>query len=370
MTSIAPHITAFLRQRLPIERAASPHTCDTYAYAFRLLFEFASRKHGVPPSALSLEHLDAALVLEFLAHLQTVRGNGPRTRNARLTAIKSFMHFVEHRVPGALEQITRILAIPVQKTDQRLVDHLTADQCQRLLAAPDPTTRAGIRDRTMLHLSVAAGLRVSELVGVRLDDVTFTARYVDLHVRGKGRKDRRLTLWKTVADSVRAWLAVRGQARVPELFLNARGTRDDARRLRVSPPQARRHRTRPVPGAPAQADLAPRAPTHLRAQHLAGDGGHSQSRPLARPRAHPDHGGLPACGRDAADRCPDVDDATPAASRQISSARRADRVAHWLTNTRSGGGLRRPEETAIPWDRFSGSLPLRIFHHSAYPRLC
>ena len=224
MTPIAPHITAFLRHRLPVERAASPHTCDTYAYAFRLLFEFASRARGVPPSALHLEHLDAALVLEFLAHLQTARGNGSRTRNARLTAIKSFMHFVEHRVPGALEQITRIVAIPVQKTDRRLVDHLTAEQCQCLLEAPDPTTRTGIRDRTMLHVSVAAGLRVSELVGVRLDDVTFASRYVHLHVRGKGRKERILSLWKTVADSVRAWLAVRGQARVPELFLSARGT--------------------------------------------------------------------------------------------------------------------------------------------------
>lgn len=224
MTPIAPHITAYLRQRLPVERAASPHTCDTYAYAFRLLFEFASRTRGVPPSALHLEHLDAALVLEFLGHLQTARGNSPRTRNARLTAIKSFMHFVEYRVPGALEQITRIFAIPVQKTDRRLVDHLTAEQCQRLLEAPDPTTRTGIRDRTMLHLGVAAGLRVSELVGVRLDDVTFVSRDVNLHVRGKGRKERLLTLWKTVADSVRAWLAVRGQARVPELFLSARGT--------------------------------------------------------------------------------------------------------------------------------------------------
>jgi site-specific recombinase XerD len=134
------------------------------------------------------------------------------------------MHCVEHRVPGALEQITRIFAIPVQKTDRRLVDHLSAEQCQRLLEAPDPTTRTGIRDRTMLHLGVAAGLRVSELVGVRLDDVTFTSRYVNLHVRGKGRKERLLTLWKTVADSVRAWLAVRGPARVPELFLSARGT--------------------------------------------------------------------------------------------------------------------------------------------------
>jgi site-specific recombinase XerD len=134
------------------------------------------------------------------------------------------MHFVEHRVPGALEQVTRIFAIPVQKTDRRLVDHLTAEQCQRLLDAPDPTTRTGIRDRTMLHVSVAAGLRVSELVGVRLDDVTFASRYVNLLIRGKGRKERLLTLWKTVADSVRAWLAVRGQARVPELFLSARGT--------------------------------------------------------------------------------------------------------------------------------------------------
>jgi integrase/recombinase XerD len=223
MTALAPHITAFLRDRLPVERAASPNTCDSYAYAFRLLLTFASRKLAAPPSALHLEHLDAPLVLAFLADLQTVRGNHPRTRNARLTAIKSFMHFVEHRVPAALEQIQRVLAIPIQKTDRRLVDYLTAEECQPLLDAPDPTTRTGIRDRTMLHLCVTAGLRVSELVGLRLDDVTFSAPYVELYVRGKGRKERLLSLWKAVADSVRAWLAVRGEAPVPELFLNARG---------------------------------------------------------------------------------------------------------------------------------------------------
>ncbi len=127
MTDIAPHMTAYLRQRLPVERAASQHTCDTYAYAFQLLLEFASQKRSVPPSALQLEHLDAPFVLEFLEYLQRVRGNAPRTRNARLTAIKSFMHFVEHRVPGALEQVNRVLAIPNQKTDTRLVDHLTGE---------------------------------------------------------------------------------------------------------------------------------------------------------------------------------------------------------------------------------------------------
>jgi integrase/recombinase XerD len=103
MTALAPHITAFFRQRLPLERMASPHTCDSYAYAFRLLFGFASRSLHVPPSALLLENIDAQMVLAFLEDLQSSRTNSSRTRNARLTAIKSFMHFVEHRVPGAIE---------------------------------------------------------------------------------------------------------------------------------------------------------------------------------------------------------------------------------------------------------------------------
>ncbi|TMA68601.1 MAG: hypothetical protein E6J69_07620 [Deltaproteobacteria bacterium] len=130
-------------------------------------------------------------MLAFLADLQTARGNRPRSRNARLTAIKSFMHFVEHRVPAALVQVHRVLAIPAQKTDLRLVDHLTVAQYQPLLDAPDPTTRSGMRDRTMFHLAITAGLRVSELVGLRLNDVTFTGRYVDLHVRGEGPQGAR-----------------------------------------------------------------------------------------------------------------------------------------------------------------------------------
>jgi integrase/recombinase XerD len=133
------------------------------------------------------------------------------------------MHFIEHRVLSALEQVNRVLAIPNLKTDLRLVDHLTAEQCRAILENPAPHTRLGIRDRAMLHVSVTAGLRVSELVGLHLGDVSFESRYLNLHVCGKGRKNRLLTLWKAVAESVRAWLAVRGEAMVPELFLNARG---------------------------------------------------------------------------------------------------------------------------------------------------
>jgi site-specific recombinase XerD len=223
MTPIAPHITAFLRERLPIERRASPNTCDSYAYAFQLLFEFASRRLGLSPTQLAIEHIDAALVTAFLEHIQEDRGNSPRTRNARLAAIRSFMHYLEYRVPSALEQIRHILAVPAQRTDGRVVHHLSGEEQSALLDAPDPARRDGIRDRALLHLAVTSGMRVSELIGLRLDDITFRGRYLDLVVRGKGRKQRALSLWKEVGESLRSWLAVRGVARSPEVFLSARG---------------------------------------------------------------------------------------------------------------------------------------------------
>ncbi len=223
MTSVAPHITAYLRERLAVQQCASSHTCDTYAYGFQLLLTFASERHRVSPSALQIEQLDAPLILAFLDHLQAVRGNSPATRNARLTAIKSFMRFVEYRVPSALEQIMRILAIPNQRTDAPLVRHLTSAECQALLDAPNPATRLGTRDRAMLHLAVTGGLRASELVGLRAESISFEGRYLDVRVRGKGRRERLLKLWKVVADSLRAWMVVRGEAPTPEIFLSARG---------------------------------------------------------------------------------------------------------------------------------------------------
>lgn len=221
MTPLAPHLAEWLRKRLPVERGASPHTVDTYAYAFQLLVGFAAGRLGTAPSDLAFEQLDAALVLAFLEHLQQDRGNGATTRNARLAAIHSFMWFMEYREPSALDQIRRVLAIPMQRTDTRPVRHLGQEEVQALLDAPDPSTWAGTRDRALLHLAVTSGVRVSELVGLRLADVTFRANYVDLYIRGKGRKERVLTLWKAVADSVRAWLAVRGDVAVPEIFVNA-----------------------------------------------------------------------------------------------------------------------------------------------------
>jgi len=222
MTPLAPHITAFLRERLPHERRASVHTCETYAHAFRLLFEYAATQRKLTPSQLHLEHIDAPLVLAFLKHLESTRGNQTATRNARLTAIKSFMHFLEYRVPSALDQVRQILAIPLKKTDTKLVRHLSVPEMQAILDAPDPRTRKGIRDRAMLHVCVAGGLRVSELVGLSVEDVSFDPLPC-VGIQGKGRRERRLPLWKQSGTVLREWLAVRRSVTDPALFLNAHG---------------------------------------------------------------------------------------------------------------------------------------------------
>src|SRR5215472_18105720 len=195
MTPLANHVSVFLRQRLPIERRASERTSATYALALRLLVEFASERLKVRPSALQLEQLDAPLVQEFLAHLETQRHNGPATRNVRLAAIRSFMRFIEYREPSALQQVQRIRAIPMKRTDMSLVAYLNREEMQALLDAPNPNTREGVRDRAMLHMAYAAGLRVSELVGLRLDNLTFDPT-LSVHVMGKGRRERALPLWR------------------------------------------------------------------------------------------------------------------------------------------------------------------------------
>lgn len=222
MTLLAPHLSTFLREYLPRDRRASPHTCDAYAYAFQLLACFAADHLKMQPSSLQIEQLDAPLILEFLRHLETQRHSGPKTRNARLAAIKAFFRFLEYRLVSCLDQARSVHAIPMKKADDKLIDYLTRAEMQALLDAPSTKTIAGLRDRAMLHLAFAAGLRVSELVGLKLDDIEFQPHPM-VHVYGKGRRERVLPLWKETARALRAWLVVRRQSRAPELFLNARG---------------------------------------------------------------------------------------------------------------------------------------------------
>jgi integrase/recombinase XerD len=205
---------------MPRQRGYSPQSCETYAFSFKLLFDFAAKRLGTPPSRLTIEDLDAPLIAAFLAHLEQERGNGVTTRNLRLAAIKTFMRYVEYRAPSALEQIGRIHAIPVKRHDQKLIRHLAMEEVRAILNAPNLATRSGVRDRAMMHLCFAGGLRVSELVGVLTENLSLQ-HGGSVSIRGKGRKERCLPLWKETARDLRAWLGVRGAVRVPELFVNA-----------------------------------------------------------------------------------------------------------------------------------------------------
>jgi integrase/recombinase XerD len=223
MTRLAPLITGFLRDYMPRQRGYSPHSCETYAHGFRLLFAFAAKRIGTEPSQLHIEQLDADLILRFLDHIEKERGNGAVTRNLRLSAIKAFMRYVEYKMPSALEQVAQIRAIPTKRHDQTLIQHLTMEEVRAVLNAPDLSTRLGLRDRAMLHLCFSAGLRVSELVGAMLANLSLR-QTSSLLVDGKGRRQRSLPLWKETAVDLRAWLAVRGNAPAPEIFVNAEGT--------------------------------------------------------------------------------------------------------------------------------------------------
>ena len=222
MTALAPYLSAFLLEHLPRERNASPHTSEAYAHSFKLVVCFAAARLNVKPCQVEVEQLDAPLILAFLQHIENERGNSVRTRNARLAAIHSFFRFLEYRLVSCLNQACQIHAIPMKKADEALVGYLTRDELLALLDAPDARTASGIRDRAMLHLAFAAGLRVSELVTLRMDQLDQQTA-ATIHVMGKGRRERVLPLWKETVTAIKKWLAVRNHNGDSELFLNAAG---------------------------------------------------------------------------------------------------------------------------------------------------
>jgi integrase/recombinase XerD len=217
-------VSPFLRKRLIAQRKASQHTISAYAYTFRLLLKFAQKRLGIPPSKLTLADLNAPLLAEFLDDLEVNRTNGARSRNARLAAIRSFYHYAALEAPQHSGLIQRVLAIPYKRLSRRLVDYLTRPEIEALLGAADKKTWVGRRNHAILLTAVQTGLRLSELTGLRQQDVFFG---VGAHVRceGKGRKERCTPLAKPAVAVLSAWIEELGREPSKFLFPNARGDR-------------------------------------------------------------------------------------------------------------------------------------------------
>lgn len=266
MSPLAPLLEAFFTERLIGQRQASPHTVAAYRDAFCLLLRFTHSRTGRAPHQLSIEDLDAALIGAFLNHLEAERGVSVRTRNARLTAIRSLFNFAAYRYPEHAALIQRVLAIPPKRTEKVLVTYLTEDEAEALLAAPNRSTWIGRRDHALLLLALETGLRVSELTGLTCASVQLgTGAHVRCH--GKGRKERITPLRREARVILRTWLDERGGVAGDPLFPGPKGlrlSRDAVRRL------VERHVTAATLASPSLAakDITPHTLRHSCAMNL------------------------------------------------------------------------------------------------------
>jgi integrase/recombinase XerD len=226
-------LQSFFTDRLLSQRQASPHTIAGYRDCFRLLLQFAKERLGKMPSQLRIEDLDAPFIGLFLDHLESTRNNSARTRNVRLGAIHSFFRYVTLEEPAHALHCQRILAVPNKRHEQRPIDFLNREEIDALLAVPNRSTWMGHRDRTLLLVAVQTGLRVSELIGLKCQDVVLgTGAHVCC--LGKGRKQRCTPLRPETAKMLEAWLRERHGKPEDPVFPSIRGeklSRDAIERL-------------------------------------------------------------------------------------------------------------------------------------------
>jgi len=222
--TLPPILQRFFTERLMTQRQVSPHTMASYRDTFRLLLPFAQRQRHKEPSHLDLSDLDADLIAAFLKSLEEHRHCGVRTRNARLTAIRSFFRYAAFQEPALSADIQRVLAIPYKRQSRPIVNFLSHAEIEALLNAPDRSAWIGRRDHALLVLAAQTGLRLSELTSL---DRAAIALGRGAHVRchGKGRKERCTPLTKGTVELLKAWLKEPAPRDTQILFPNRFGGR-------------------------------------------------------------------------------------------------------------------------------------------------
>lgn len=225
MSLIAPTLQSFFTDRLARQRQASPRTISSYRDSLRMLLVFVHERTGKQPAILDWNDLSPEVISAFLEHLETERGNSPRTRNLRLTAIRSLFAYASLRHPDHAALMQRVLTIPAKRFDKPIVSFLTATEIDALIDAPDLTRWEGRRDRALLLIALQTGLRVSELTALNCGNVTLGS---GAHVRceqGKGRKQRVVPLTAPTQAVLDIWLAERNGLHAEALFPTRTGRR-------------------------------------------------------------------------------------------------------------------------------------------------
>jgi site-specific recombinase XerD len=202
--SFATLVQAYFAEYLTQQRALSPQTIAAYRDAFVLFLEFAQRRLGKSPTAITLADMTPELVTAFLNHLEQQRHNCVRSRNARLAALRSFLKFAGRRDVSSLQIVERALGIPVKRFERPMFGYLSREEMLAVIDAPDGTW-IGQRDHVLFLMLYNTGARVSEIIGVTVGDVVLDDRAACVHLHGKGRKQRSVPLWRSTVREIRAW---------------------------------------------------------------------------------------------------------------------------------------------------------------------
>lgn len=219
-------IRNFFEQHLVAQRGLSAHTVLAYRDTWKLLLQFASRRHHKTCARLTLADLKADTVRRFLDYLERERHNAVSTRNNRLAAVHAFFQYVAQTDPRDLAQCQSVLAVPFKRHARRVPEYLERREVLQIFAQINCQTVQGRRDDGLLRLLYNTGMRAHELVNLDVNHVRFARPY---HVRilGKGRKERTCPLWTETVQAIKAYLAARAlnPPDAAPLFVNAKGQR-------------------------------------------------------------------------------------------------------------------------------------------------
>jgi integrase/recombinase XerD len=222
LPSFATLLQDYFSNRLVAQRNASPNTIAAYRDTFRLLLRRIQAKSRRTVATLGLSDLDVPVILDFLDHLERDRHSSIRSRNARLAALKSFFHYVATRDPTQLSIVQRVLAIPSKRHNRPVLGHLNADEMKAIQSAASSDTWSGRRDHVMIAILYNTGARVSELVALQARDFV-PGTTAQLHLRGKGRKERRVPLWRSTTRLLSSWLSDNPGTNERPMFPNRQG---------------------------------------------------------------------------------------------------------------------------------------------------
>lgn len=223
-SSLSHLITRFFTSYLANERGVSENTIAAYSDTLRLLIKQLCKKQGKQPEHLSMEMLGPEAVLDFLDHLEHDRNNSPSTRNQRLAAIKSFLHYAARENPELMLPNERIQAIRSKMTDHKPPPSLTVEQVRAILDSIDTAPLIGLRDKALIQLLYNTGARVQEIADLRIGDLRFE-KPATVTLTGKGRKTRTIPLWAETVQLIQAYLLAREHAGIhsDHLFLSNKG---------------------------------------------------------------------------------------------------------------------------------------------------